>query len=227
MTSHYERSLERVMMTMPNFTPRGYGVMVMNRFVYTDEICDCRYCTEIYKNKCRQKVCICFAERMEAGAIRFSDLLGETFSEVKNRRFRSSLYKYMKESEMNLMFYRGNAHKDMFQKAIADRPGADAAMLSALYLLTADKRLWSKVHTAVSRSCIAFGAVKLGDISTDAYTLFVTAKDLCYGTKHITISDIADKEIVSPKLFEIICNAMTIRRHGKNVIQIAERNGVK
>ena len=42
----------------------------------------------------------------------------------------------------------------------------------------------------------------------------MTAKDLCCGTKHITIRDLADKEIVSPQMFGILCEAMTLRRYG-------------
>ena len=46
------------------------------------------------------------------------------------------------------------------------------------------------------------------------YALFMTAKDLYCGTKHITIRDLADTKLVSPQLFGILCEAMTIRRYG-------------
>lgn len=51
--------------------------------------------------------------------------------------------------------------------------------------------------------------MQLGSISADAYTLYVVAKDLYCGTKHITIRDLADKEIVSSQLFGMVCEAMT------------------
>ena len=41
-----------------------------------------------------------------------------------------------------------------------------------------------------------------------------TAKDLTLGTKHITVSDLADADLVPPMLFRTICNAMAIRRFG-------------
>ena len=126
----------------------------------------------------------------------------------------------MKESEDAPMLYRGKAHKEMFQSAIERCLNSDNAMLSALYLLTADKFLWSKVRRSIDGKRIHFSAVHLGNVSPDAYTLFMTARDLYEGTKHITISDIADREIVSHKMFGIICNAMAIRRYGMNAVSI-------
>ena len=87
-------------------------------------------------------------------------------------------------------------------------------MLCGLYLLTADCRLWSQVRKNVHAAGIRFQDVKLGGISPEAYALFMTAKDLYCGTKHITIRDLADTKLVSPQLFGILCEAMTIRRYG-------------
>ena len=39
------------------------------------------------------------------------------------------------------------------------------------------------------------------------------------GTKHLTISDLSDTELISPMLFGVICNAMAIRRYGLGAIQ--------
>lgn len=123
------------------------------------------------------------------------------------------------------MMYRGNAHKEMFESAIERSLSSDNAILAALYLLTADKYLWSKVRRSVKSSAVDFSAVRLGNVSPDAYTLFMTARDLYEGTKHITISDIADRNIVSHKMFGILVNAMAIRRYGMKVIQIIDKGG--
>jgi hypothetical protein len=232
MASPYERTLEKVMMSVPNFSPRGHGVMVMSRFEYTAEICGCRNCTERIRSKCRHTACVCFTERTEAGVIPFSELLNAAFLEVKNRAFRSRINQYMKESGGKPMLYRGDDHKALFEKAIAVRNIQSAAFLAALYLLTADNRLWSKAKSFVSGTAINFGAIRLGDISVEAYALFMAAKDL-YGAnevgtghfKHITISDLTDKEIIGHKIFVIICNAMTFRRYGMNALKVAEKEG--
>lgn len=57
-------------------------------------------------------------------------------------------------------------------------------------------------------------------LSKRLYTLLCCAKDLAYGTEHITAADLADREVVSPKLLKIICNGIAIRRYG-----FEEKNG--
>lgn len=39
-----QKALERMMTQVKGFPPRGSGVMVLRRFEYTAEMCDCRYC---------------------------------------------------------------------------------------------------------------------------------------------------------------------------------------
>ncbi len=123
-----------------------------------------------------------------------------------------------------MKLFRDNTHKNLFQKALMQRP--NAGMISALYLLTADKYLWSKARSAAGTSGIAFDQVKLRNISTDGYTLFFAAKDLYCGTKYISLVDIADTKIVPPELFDSLCNAMVIRRYGIKIIEKLEKDGV-
>ncbi|MEG2396358.1 MAG: hypothetical protein RSB11_04915, partial [Oscillospiraceae bacterium] len=119
--------------------------------------------------------------------------------------------------------YRTLLHRKLFLQAAQKSLVSDNARLAALYLLTADKKLWTKACHAITDRHIDFSAVVIGDIGIDCYTLFMSAKDLSTGTKHITMSDLADTEIISQKMFEIICNAMAIRRYGMKAIEIAEK----
>lgn len=213
--------LERMMTSVPGFGRRGYGMYVFNKFKYSAKDCDCRLCTHYdKKEKCTLSKCECMEERIESEAVGYSEFMRHTFSAIENHAFQKRLKKFMKESEDHPMLYRGNAHKEMFQKIIERCLISNNAMLSALYLLTADKFLWSKVRYAVGNRSIDFSSVRLGGVSPDAYTLYMTARDLYEGTKHITISDIADREIISHKMFGIICNAMAIRRYGMNAASI-------
>ena len=86
--------------------------------------------------------------------------------------------------------------------------------LAALYLLTADGRLWNCCKHHIAENTVFFEKIKLYDCSERAYTLYCAAKDLTLGTKHITASDLADADLVPPILFRTICNAMAIRRFG-------------
>ena len=59
-----------------------------------------------------------------------------------------------------------------------------------------------------------FENIKLNNCAERAYTLYCAAKDLTLGTKHLTVSDLSDANLVPPMLFRTICNAMAIRRFG-------------
>lgn len=223
--SQYERTLEKVMMSIPNFKSRGHGMVILSRFEYTAGIHGCRNCTERIGKKCRHTVCVYLTERMEAGAIPFSELLNTALSEVKSRDFRLRLNRYMVENEGKPMIYRGDDHKKLFEKAVSERNIQSADFLAALYLLTADNRLWEKAKNFVSRTAVDFSGIRLGDGSVEAYALFMAAKDLYSGTNHITISDLADEAIIGHKVFTVVCNAMTFRRYGLTALKIAEKEG--
>ena len=92
-------------------------------------------------------------------------------------------------------------------------------MLSALYLLTADQRLWSCCKHHIINGCVFFENFKLNNCTERAYTLYCAAKDLTLGTKHLTVSDLSDADLVPPMLFRTICNAMAIRRFGLAAIK--------
>lgn len=49
--SPQQKALERMMTAVPKFRPKGGGIMVLHRFEYTAEMCDCRYCL-YYCRKC-------------------------------------------------------------------------------------------------------------------------------------------------------------------------------
>lgn len=42
--NRYDRSMEQMMKGIPNFYPRGSGIVVTGNFRYTAEMCDCEYC---------------------------------------------------------------------------------------------------------------------------------------------------------------------------------------
>lgn len=44
-----QKAIERMMTQVKGFPPRGSGVMVLRRFEYTAEMCDCRLC--LYYNR--------------------------------------------------------------------------------------------------------------------------------------------------------------------------------
>lgn len=226
-----ERSIEFAMQQTPSFKPRGGGIFIMKRFAYTTKTCDCQYCSEyIHKSKqCRSEECLCFNERLTAGAVTYSELVQRTFKEINIRAFQLRLLNIIRESEKIKMFYRNIDHKKKFTNEIisigSDASRLSSEFLSALFLLTSNNKLWKQVKSNVISAGINFENVDLHDIDINGYTLFKTAQDLYFGSMHITIADLTNPEIIEDYLMRLICNAFMIRRHGFNVLKLYRNEG--
>ena len=147
--NRYDRSIESMMKGIPNFYPRGSGIVVTGRFEYTADMCDCRLC-EHYGGKlrdCKVPRCVCLEERIAVGVASLKEVMKETMSEIKHSGFLRRLRKYIKESEVIPMTFLSEQHRLSFNAAL-DRIGKydtkNHALVAALYLLTADFRLWNQ-----------------------------------------------------------------------------------
>ena len=226
--SPQQRALERMMTAVPRFRPKGGGIMMLHHFEYTAEMCDCRYCPYYRgKRKCTASQCPCIEERIVAGAASRAEVMAETMRDIHNGAFRRRLNQFIKEREELHMNFRNEKHRLAFVEAIRKLDKKNFALMSALYLLTAEHKLWMQIRNYVERNEIKFERFKPKDSTENGYTLLCCAKDLYLGTKHITISDLADTELIAPRMFALICNAMAIRRFGLGAIQYKERNAQK
>ena len=226
--SPQQRALERMMTAVPRFRPKGGGIKMLHHFEYTAEMCDCRYCPYYRgKRKCTASQCPCIEERIVAGAASRAEVMAETMRDIHNGAFRRRLNQFIKESEELHMNFRNEKHRLAFVEAIRKLDKKNFALMSALYLLTAEHKLWMQIRNYVERNEIKFERFKPKDSTENGYTLLCCAKDLYLGTKHITISDLADTELIAPRMFALICNAMAIRRFGLGAIQYKERNAQK
>ncbi len=109
----YDRRMEQLMMTVPNFAPRG--------------------------------VCFRFTEAqifITATAATPTEILTATMRQIRCPPFRKRFNEYI-ESEEKLMTYINEKHRTRFTLAVKNVHRENYALLSALYLLTADPRLWS------------------------------------------------------------------------------------
>lgn len=220
-----ERSLERMMTSIPNFRPRGHGTYVFGRKELTAKDCDCRLCL-YYKRKkkgCGLRRCPCIEERISAGAASRKEMLAELAEKINVPAFQRRITEHMKEREINDMDFRNEKHRTVFNEAVRKLNRKDFPLMSAVYLLTAEHALWTTSKRSIGDNIIHFDSVKLQNSTENAYTLFCCAKDLYLGTKHITLSDLADNDLIRPRIFDLICNAMAIRRFGLGAIAAMKR----
>ena len=181
--------MERLMMTVPNFAPRGVG------FRFTE--------AQVF---------------ITTTAATPTEILAETMRQIRCPPFRKRFNEYI-ESEEKPMTYINEKHRARFMLAAKNISKTNYALLSALYLLTADQRLWGCCKHHINNGCVFFENIKLNNCTERAYTLYCAAKDLTLGTKHLTVSDLSDANLVPPMLFRTICNAMAIRRFGLAAIK--------
>lgn len=208
------------LMRPPNYKPRGHGVFVSEKSQYNAENCGCKECTDRKKKRrVSGKKTPCLEERIHRGEIPQSRVLMETFAAITNPEFIIRINEYIKESEKETMQFKNEKHRSVFTIAVSSMNQNDKIKMCALYLLTADFNLWSAAKRYINGNEIYFHRIKLKKGTPTAYTLFCCAKDLSLGTKHMTISDLADNNIIPPKVFTVICNAMAIRRFGLGAIQ--------
>ncbi len=189
--------LEKMMQSIPNFRPRGNGSVVL-----------------------KSEMDSCMQDQTPPDS--YEEMLIITMSAIHYEPFIKRLNNYIREGEKRKVDYRSKKHKEVFEETIEKMNQKNYAVMSALYLLTADYKLWQGMKHHTKKNNIDFEDVKLGNIQEDGYTLYCAAKDLYHGTKHISISDLADKELISPKMFAVICNAMAIRRFGMKAIQFVK-----
>lgn len=188
-----KRNFEKFMQAIPNFAPRGHGL-----FIPKTEL-------TLYENP-------------NPPPTSLNDAIEKTMSAINCPPFQRRLEQYLKESEENPVNYRNEKHRIAFIEAIEKLNRKDYALMSAIYLLTAEHALWMIAKHSVGQNEICFDAIKLQNSTENAYTLFCCTKDLYLGTKHITIKDLADRELIKPRIFDLICNAMAIRRFGLRAI---------
>lgn len=111
-------------------------------------------------------------------------------------------------------YFKNDKHREAFDEAIKGMDRKDRTAMSVIYLLTADRNLWQTAKQHVKKNRLPLKKMRLYGNTEAGYTLFCCAKDMLYGTEHLTVGDLSDTEVVPPKLYGVICNAMTIRRYG-------------
>ena len=215
--------LEAEMMLAPFFTKRTSGVMILGRFHYGKEATDCKNCLSYHKG-CTETACPWLAERLEAGAVPYRELLKICFENLRNKRMKARLRR-LSACYGGGWFY-DSAHKKRFQMAqaamrlnLSSMPPTYAA---ALFLLTADAQLWQCAEKGATPHGFHFGQMRLRNSSTEAYALYQTAKSLYTGVERITMSELADPEIIDDALFATIINGILIARFGTDVFKIGK-----
>lgn len=194
LSPHY-RAIERMMTGIPNFRPRGHGI----------------YITRDSPQQLPRERAGCILEAMT-----------HMMQVRQSVSFKARLRKYITETEQ-FMNYRNENHETVFKETAAKMID-DNDLLAAVYLLTADRRLWWDAEGYVRKYEIRFDELRHRKSSNSAYVLLCAAKDLYLGTQHFSVTDLADSSLITDEMFGLICNAVTIKRFGISVLENNREN---
>ncbi len=112
------------------------------------------------------------------------------------------------------MYFRNEHHRQAFREGMKKTNRKDKESVSAVYLLSAEPCLWRRAKRASVYGKILLNNVRLSGITENGYILLGAAKDIKYGTKYLTLGDLSDRSLVSPKIYKLISQAMQIKRCG-------------
>ena len=211
-------ALEIEMQRPPGFRPRQSG-MIVSRIPCDDQGWGCRSCADKRKRACEiPDGCNCPREGRVAGYVPFSELIGLFTAEVGTKPFVARVTRLSGEPPY---FFFVAGHRERFNSLWPKRCNAvdEDAMCAALYLLSADRFLWGKSVAAIQPDIIRFKEIQIHGVDLGGYVLFHTAKDLYRGTKHISLSELTDPELVSDETFRLVIASFLIRRHGAGVLE--------
>ncbi|MFZ2539201.1 MAG: hypothetical protein WAX04_09920 [Oscillospiraceae bacterium] len=211
------QGLEQMMMLVPNFTPRGSGVVILNCLNYERGDVECRGCAQ--HKSCTEK-CLCSKEKLKTSTIHYAEAIKDCFGDIKSNLLKQRLYLLGKR--FNGELFVSESHKARFYHvcrmqnvAINER---SSTYLATLFLLTADDMLWKISENAVCLNGFDFARMHLSQISTDSYALYLTAKTIHTGKEYIKISEIADESLIGDIAFKSIINAILIAKYGYDVL---------
>lgn len=211
--------LEREMMRMPGYRPRGGGEMILCRFRYKPEDVDCRNCLAYQRRRCWEVTCPYLLERLEAGTATLPELLSKMFGSWDRSELKHRAAKVIHQTEQ--YFFAGQLHIARLLRTLGtDTSPVNRRWLAAVYLLSASDVLWQQTLSAVSRDRIDFGAVRLERVGVKEYTLYRAARGICQGKLGVTAEELADNTLVPDDTLLLIISAALVARFGPEVMRI-------
>lgn len=112
------------------------------------------------------------------------------------------------------MVFVNERHKGDFTELTIKSNKNNYALISSIYLISANKYLMRLSKKHIHRNRIDFESIVLKRTDEKTHILFLLAKELYFGTNQFALIDLCDRRLVSGKIFKLICNAMRLRRYG-------------
>ena len=213
--------LERIMMSVPRFTPRHSGLVILCHYHYRPQDVECRLCTQFQRKRCAATACPWLPERLEAGTATYGELVAGCFQGLDHQPLKRRIAAVTAGKAR--LSGGGREHRQRFEHwQSANGPRCAKRIrdqwLAALFLLTSSEKLWARTWSAITWNSIDFSQVTLRDIDPQDYAVYQAAKGLCTGRLKITSAELADEELVNDATLRLIIDAALIARYGGAVL---------
>lgn len=142
----------RHQMRCGNYRPREEGIYVSEKaYGKTVNARKAVYAEETEKERDLSEETACVEARIRCGELPSDKVLKETFAGVKNLKFKARLEEYMRESESRPLPFKNEKHRSIFTEAVKKKNREDKRKMSAVYLLTAENKLWKASKRKVGK----------------------------------------------------------------------------
>ena len=121
-----------------------------------------------------------------------------------------------KQKRRKNMKFKNKNHQAVFNGEAHKMNRQDDVKMAVLYLLTADVQLWNASKKHIKKGNIDLDSIRVKNSNLKAYTLLCVAKDIACGTCFLSLHDLGDTDLITPKMFGTITIALKIRRYGLN-----------
>lgn len=197
-------------------------IMYICTFKYTPEDVACKLCTEYKKRNCTAPSgCLCIAERIEAGAVSYGEIVHAAFKKPSvTLRWR---LRYLIEHFEDTLWESENHEKRFYRMwaELGTRKERDTPQFfAALYLLTANEDISHRTYNAFSSGGIEPNYIRMSGISIPNYALIQAAKSILLNTDHFTLADLSDCDAVNTGTFRLVVNAILVAKYGRDVLKI-------
>lgn len=114
--------------------------------------------------------------------------------------------------------FRNSYHRKTFTGFISENVKnpyySRSEYIAAVFLLSADKFLWTRSQSALTGHSVDFENIDLTGISTDGYALSKAAKSVYNGSADISLNELCDIDLIGESAFQTIFSGALLLRNG-------------
>lgn len=214
--------IEQLMVMVPNFQPRGSGIVINNYFNCQGGVKDCKLSVINVDDNCKNCGYNDLNFEVNVDKKRYKDLVMDCFGNIKSNSLRERLKELSKNFKGEVFL--NYQHKERFyiylQNQDLDIHNISARFIAVLFLLTADDGLWRVSKHLIKLDGFNLKEICLRDIGTNGYALYQTVKTISSGKECIKINELADRDLIEDMTFKAIINSSLINRYGAELFLI-------